>query len=87
MTKKQAAEYLNACESTIDNLESVGMLEPRRLYLKPGAKRALVRYKQKDLDALFEKRERGGPRQVEITQPSLERDSAFDFRQLKPCPG
>jgi hypothetical protein len=71
LTKKQAADYLNVCQSTIDNMESAGMLKPRRVYLKPGAKRALVRYKQEDLDALFDKRERGRPRQTEITQPTL----------------
>jgi len=64
LTKKEAAEYLSVCESTIDNMESVGMLDPRRIYLKPGAKRAIVRYKQEDLDALFEKRQRGRPRQM-----------------------
>ncbi len=71
LTKKQAAEYLNVCQSTIDNMESAGMLKPRRVYLKPGAKRALVRYKKEDLDGLFEKRQRGRPRQTEIAQPSL----------------
>ena len=71
LTKKQAAKYLNVCESTIDNMESAGMLCPKRLYLKPGAKRAIVRYRQEDLDSLFEKRERGRPRQTEIAQPSL----------------
>ncbi|MGB7062816.1 MAG: helix-turn-helix domain-containing protein [Candidatus Zixiibacteriota bacterium] len=68
MTKKEAAEYLGVCESTIDNMESAGMLKGGRLYLKPGAKRAIVRYKQEDLDALFEKRQKGRPRQTEITQ-------------------
>jgi hypothetical protein len=68
LTKKQAAEHLNVCESTLDNMESAGLLRPRRVYLKPGAKRALVRYKQEDLDALFERQQRGRPRQTEITQ-------------------
>jgi hypothetical protein len=71
LTKKQAAEYLSVCESTIDNFESAGMLKGRRLYLNPGAKRAIVRYRKEDLDALFEKRQKGRPRQTEITQPSL----------------
>lgn len=71
LTKKQAAEYLNVCESTIDNMESAGLLRPKRLYLKPGAKRAIVRYRQEDLDRLFERRQKGRPRQVEITQPSF----------------
>ena len=68
LTKKEAAEYIGVCESTIDNMESAGMLEPRRVYLKPGAKRAIVRYRQEDLDALFEKRQRGRPRQEGVTE-------------------
>lgn len=71
LTKKEAAEYLRVCESTIDNLESAGMLEPRRVYLKPGGKRAIVRYKQEDLDGLFLKNPKGRPRQTEIRQPNL----------------
>ena len=71
LTKKEAADYLSVCESTIDNLESAGKLEGRRLYLKPGSKRAIVRYRKEDLDALFERRQKGRPRQTEITQPSL----------------
>ena len=65
LTKKQAADYLSVCESTIDNMESAGKLNPRRLYLKPGGKRAIVRYRKEDLDALFEKRQKGRPRQME----------------------
>jgi hypothetical protein len=72
LTKKQAADYIGVCESTLDNMESVGMLNPRRVYLKPGAKRAIVRYRKEDLDAHFEKRLKGRPRQTEITQPSLQ---------------
>lgn len=71
LTKKQAAEYLSVCESTIDNMESAGMLDPRRVYVKPGGRRAVVRYRQQGLDALLEKRQRGRPRQsnsVEMTQ-------------------
>ena len=68
LTNEQAAEYLRVCKSTIDNMESAGMLCPKRLYLKPGAKRAIVRYRQQDLDALFEKRERGRPRQMNVTE-------------------
>jgi hypothetical protein len=52
-------------------MESIGMLEPRRVYLKPGAKRAPVRYKQADLDALFERRPKGRPRQTEVVQLNL----------------
>ena len=71
LTKKEAADYLSVCESTIDNMESAGMLKGRRLYLKPGAKRPIVRYRKEDLDALFERRQKGRPRQTEIAQPSL----------------
>jgi hypothetical protein len=66
LTKKEAAKYLSVCESTIDNLESCGLLSGKRIYLKPGHKRPIVRYKQDDLDALFERRQKGRPRQVEI---------------------
>lgn len=65
MTKKEAAKYLSVCESTIDNLESCGLLFGKRIYLKPGHKRPIVRYKQDDLDALFERRQKGRPRQVD----------------------
>jgi hypothetical protein len=71
LTKKEAAEYLSVCESTIDNMESAGLLRPKRLYLRSGAKRAIVRYKQEDLDTLFERRQRGRPRLMETIQPSL----------------
>ena len=67
LSKKESAKYLSVSESTIDNFESAGMLDPRRIYLKPGAKRAIVRYKQEDLDALLERRQRGRPRQDNIT--------------------
>ena len=68
LTKKEAAEYLSVCESTIDNMESAGMLEPRRVYLRPGSQRAIVRYRKEDLDALFEKRQRGRPRQENVAE-------------------
>ncbi|MGB7061150.1 MAG: helix-turn-helix domain-containing protein [Candidatus Zixiibacteriota bacterium] len=71
LTKKEAAEHLNVCESTIDNMESAGLLSPKRIYLKPGAKRAIVRYKQEDLDALFEKRQRGRPREDKMAVPTF----------------
>ena len=64
LTKKEAADYLSVCESTIDNFESEGLLVGRRIYRKPGARRPIVRYKQEDLDAIFEKRRRGRPRQT-----------------------
>jgi hypothetical protein len=64
LTKKEAAKYLSVCESTIDNLESEGLLVGRRIYRKLGGKKPIVRYKLEDLDALFEKRRRGRPRQV-----------------------
>ncbi len=62
LTKQETAECLSVCDSTICNMETAGLLRPRRIYLKPGARRAIVRYKQEDLDALFEKRQRGRPR-------------------------
>lgn len=61
MTKKEAAEYLSVCESTVDNMESAGILKGHRVYL--GSKRPIVRYRQSDLDDLFLKRQRGRPRQ------------------------
>lgn len=64
LTKKEAAKYLSVCESTIDNLENEGLLVGRRIYRKSGGKKPIVRYKLEDLDALFEKRRRGRPRQV-----------------------
>ncbi len=70
LTKKEAAEYLSVCESTIDNLESNGLLVGKRIYLKPNGKKPIVRFKQEDLDNLFEKRQRGRPRQTQMTQPS-----------------
>jgi hypothetical protein len=65
LTKKEAAEYLSVCESTIDNLESAGLLVGKRIYLKPDGKKPIVRYKQEDLNALFEKRRKGRQRQIE----------------------
>jgi hypothetical protein len=63
LTKKQAADYLNVCESTIDNMESAGLLEGHRVYLSRNRKKPIVRYHQEDLDALFLKRSKGRPRQ------------------------
>lgn len=68
MTKKEAAKYLSVCESTIDNLESGGLLIGKRIYLKPNGKKPIVRYRQEDLDSLFEKRTRGRPRQNNMTE-------------------
>lgn len=65
LTKKQAAEYLNVCEHTIDNFESVGLLIGKRIYLKPGSKKPIVRYQQEDLDNLFLRKRRGRPSQTE----------------------
>jgi len=65
LTKKEAGKYLSVCESTIDNLGSNGLLVGKRIYLKPNGKKPIVRYKQEDLDNLFEKRQRGRPRQTE----------------------
>ena len=65
LTKKEAAEYLSVCESTIDNLESSGLLIGKRIYLKLSSKKPIVRYKQEDLDALFERRQKGRPRQAD----------------------
>ncbi len=76
-TKKEAARYLSVCESTIDNMESAGLLCPKRPYLKPGARRAIVRYRQENLDALFEKRERGRPRQTE--ELDKKKEGTYDF--------
>ena len=66
LTKKEAAKYLSVCESTIDNLESNGLLAGKRIYLKPNGKKPIVRYKQEDLDNLFERRQRGRPRETEV---------------------
>jgi|GEM_PF-1472095 len=63
LDKKKAAEYLDVCTSTIENMESVGLLEGHRVYLSRRRKKPIVRYRQEDLDALFEKRKRGRPRE------------------------
>jgi len=65
LTKKEAAEYLGVCISTIDNLESKGLLFGHRLYL--GSHKPIVRYKQDELDNLFLKKPRGRPVQLENT--------------------
>jgi len=64
LSKKESAEYLGVCKSTIENLESRGLLKGHRLYL--GKKRPIVRYRQSDLDDLFLKRSRGRPREDKI---------------------
>jgi len=61
LSKKESAKYLGVCTSTIENLESKGLLKGHRLYL--GGKRPIVRYRQSDLDDLFLRRSRGRPRQ------------------------
>ncbi len=63
LTKKEAAEYLGVCKSTIDNIESKGLLIGRRIYL--GTRKPIVRYNIQDLDNLFLKRLRGRPIQGE----------------------
>ena len=70
LTKKQAAEHINVCESTIDNLESEGLIIGRRIYRKQNGKKPIVRFWQQDLDNLFLKRPKGRPRQEEITPTS-----------------
>jgi len=64
LNKEEAAKYLSVCESTIDNLESRGMLKGYRIYL--GKKKPIVRFKQEDLDSLFVRRQKGRPRQVDF---------------------
>jgi len=59
LSKSEAAQYLRVCKSTIDNLESRGLLKGHRLYLN-GSK-PIVRYRQEDLDALFSKPPIGRP--------------------------
>ena len=63
LTKKEAAEYLGVCTSTVENMESAGLLKGHRVYLSPNRKKPIVRYRQEDLDALFLKRSKGRPRQ------------------------
>ena len=63
LTKKEAAEYLRVCMSTIDNLEAKGLLLGKRIYL--GKRKPIVRFNQKDLDDLFLRRPKGRPIQNE----------------------
>ncbi len=63
LTKKEAADYLGVCKSTIDNLEGKGLLTGRRIYL--GHHKPIVRYNIQDLDNMFLKRPRGRPIQYE----------------------
>jgi excisionase family DNA binding protein len=70
LSKKEAGKYLGVCKSTIENLESRGLLKGHRLYL--GRKRPIVRYQQSDLDDLFLRRQKGRPRQVVRSSPHEE---------------
>lgn len=63
LSKKESAKYLGVSTSTIENLESRGLLKGHRLYLGLGRKKPIVRYKQSDLDDLFLSRSKGRPRQ------------------------
>jgi len=65
LSKKEASRYLGVCKSTIENLESKGLLKGHRLYL--GRKKPIVRYKHSDLDDLFLSRSKGRPRQQNMT--------------------
>ena len=82
LTKKEAAEYLSVCESTIDNLESRGLLKGHRLYL--GDKRPIVRYRQSDLDDLFLKRQRGRPRREEVSSYGVKPVNEKELKQPIP---
>ena len=75
LNTKQAADYLNVCKNTIDNLESEGLIKGRRIYRKQKKeekgkkekrKKPIVRFWQEDLDNLFQKRTKGRPKQEEI---------------------
>lgn len=59
LSKEQAAKHLGVCKSTIENLESRGMLKGYRLFV--GSKKPIVRFRQEDLDNLFLKRPKGRP--------------------------
>jgi len=59
LTKIEAAQYLKVCTSTIDNLESKGMLKGHRLYLN--GNKPIVRFRQEDLDNLFLRQPKGRP--------------------------
>ena len=59
LTKIEAAQYLKVCKSTIDNLESKGMLKGHRLYLN--GNKPIVRFRQEDLDNLFLRQPKGRP--------------------------
>ena len=65
LTKIEAAEYLKVCKSTIDNLESRGLLKGHRLFLN--GQKPLLRFKQEDLDNLLSKPTRGRPKVNGIT--------------------
>ena len=81
LTKKEAAKYLSVCESTIDNMESRGLLKGHRLYV--GDKRPIVRYRQSDLDDLFLKRSRGRPRGVEVASVGIQSTTSNKAEVIK----
>jgi len=54
LTKKEAAEYLRVCKSTIYNLTSGEIIKTHTLYV--GSKKPIVRFRQEDFDNLFLKR-------------------------------
>lgn len=65
LTKLEAAKYLAVCKSTIENLESRGLLKGHRLFLD--GQKPILRFKQEDLNSLFLKPPRGRPKVNEIT--------------------
>lgn len=82
LSKKEAAKYLGVCKSTIENLESRGLLKGHRLYL--GDKRPIVRYLKSDLDDLFLKRARGRPRQTEVSSHRVNSLNEKELEQTIP---
>jgi len=69
LTKKEAAKYLSVSTRTVENVESSGKLKAFRLYIK--SKKPIVRFRQRDLDELFLKRQKGRPRKDEIILSTL----------------
>jgi excisionase family DNA binding protein len=69
LTKKEAANYLRVSTRTLENLESLGRLKAFRLYIRP--RKPIVRFRQKDLDELFLKRQKGRPREDETNSSVL----------------
>jgi hypothetical protein len=82
LSKRESAKYLGVCKSTIENLESRGLLEGHRLYL--GKKRPIVRYQQSDLDELFLRRSRGRPRQEEVSSCGVNQISGNELERPHP---